>query len=361
MPQRHPVLILVIALAALLPLIVRIAAPFFTPFILALVVAIVVHPANERLTFRLRRRGLAALVTTFVAVLVLAVVVALVGLTLTRELTAAYNELNQRSLEEGGWPALATATVDRIVGALSSTLPVSKEAIRSEILARLKTASGYVLGALTAAVGGLTTAIIAVVLVTLFLYFLLRYGQEWLVRFAGLIPLDASTTGRVIKAVHDSVVANVNGVLAVATGQGLLLILGFWFVGLRSPVLWGALGGLASVIPVVGAPLVWLPIALAFVFQGSYGKALILGLWGSLVAGSADNVLRGFVVGGRERQHPMLIALAAIGGTYAFGALGILLGPLTISLATALIKEIQHISSGESSVKHGPEPRTDPM
>lgn len=113
---------------------------------------------------------------------------------------------------------------------------------------------------------------------------------------------------------------------AVAVGQGLLLGLGFWFVGLRSPVRWGAVGGLTSIIPVVGAPLVWAPVVIAFALGGAYGKAVLLGGWGSLVVGSVDNLLRPFVVGARDKHHPMLIALAAIGGTYAFGPLVILLG-----------------------------------
>ena len=78
--------------------------------------------------------------------------------------------------------------------------------------------------------------------------------------------------------------------------------------------------------------------------MGSYWKALLLGLWGSLVVGSVDNVLRPFVVGAREKQHPVLIALAAIGGTYAFGPLGLLLGPLVVSLVAALLQEIQKLS-----------------
>jgi predicted PurR-regulated permease PerM len=105
------------------------------------------------------------------------------------------------------------------------------------------------------------------------------------------------------------------------------------------------IAGLASIIPVVGSPLVWVPVVIAFVLMGSYWKALLLGLWGALVIGSVDNVLRPFVVGARDKQHPMLIAMAAIGGTYAFGILGILLGPLVLSLVAALLKEIQELLS----------------
>src|SRR5205085_7142537 len=70
---------------------------------------------------------------------------------------------------------------------------------------------------------------------------------------------------------------------------------------------------------------------------------LILGLWGGVIVGSVDNVLRPLVVGVSEKQHPAVIALAAIGGTFAFGALGIILGPLVISLVTALLQELQKL------------------
>jgi predicted PurR-regulated permease PerM len=87
--------------------------------------------------------------------------------------------------------------------------------------------------------------------------------------------------------------------------------------------------------------MVWLPIVLAYALLWNYWLALGLGLWGALIVGSVDDVLRPFVVGAREKQHPVLIALAAVGGTYAFGALGFLLGPLVLSLVVALVKEIQ--------------------
>jgi predicted PurR-regulated permease PerM len=141
------------------------------------------------------------------------------------------------------------------------------------------------------------------------------------------------------------VVGNVIGVLVVAAAQGLLLSLGFWFVGLRSPLLWGAIGGAASIIPFVGSPLIWVPVVIAFVVMGSYWKALILALWGALAVGSIDNVLRPVVVGARAKQHPILVALAVVGGTYAFGVLGILLGPLVVSLIAALLEEIERVVS----------------
>ena len=345
MSKRGPLIFLVIALAALLPSLLRIAWPFLTSFILAAILAIVINPVNRWLSRRVHRLGLATFLTTFATVLLLGTILGFAGFAITRELTATYDALSRRSLEEGGWPTLVTHTADRVVDALATRLPVNRDAIRTEFIDRMKAASGYLLNNIGTAVGGATTVFITGVLVTIFLYFLLRYGEDWIGRLAILTPLDSRTTASILRTVNDAVVANVNGVFAAAVGQGLLLSLGFWFVGVRSPVLWGAVGGLASIIPVVGAPLVWVPVAIAFLLMGSYWKALLLGIWGSLVVGSVDNVLRPFVVGARDKQHPMLIALAAVGGTYAFGALGILLGPLVVSLVAALLKEIRELVS----------------
>jgi predicted PurR-regulated permease PerM len=345
MSKRGPLIFLAVLLALLLPSLLKIAWPFLTSFILASILAIVINPANKWLSRRVHRPGLATFLTTFATVFLLGIIVAFAGFALTQELTSTYDALNRRSLEEGGWPTLVTHTVDRVVDALTTRLPLDKYAIRTELLDGMRAATGYLLNNVGAAVGGVTSVLITGLLTTIFLYFLLRHGEGWISRLAALFPLDPRITASLFRTVHHSVVANVYGVLAVALGQGLFLGLGFWFVGVRSPVLWGAIGGLASIIPVVGSPLVWVPVVVAFVFMGAYWKALLLGLWGTLIVGSVDNVLRPFVVGARDKQHPMLIALAAIGGTYAFGVLGILLGPLVVSLVAALLKEIQKLVS----------------
>ena len=339
-PSRGPLIFLAAVLLALLPLLGMIAWPFLTPFILAAVLAIVVNPVNRWMRRRLRP-GLSALVTTLGAGLLLALCAFAAGFAMTRELAAAYDALNRRSLEEGGWAALVTHTADRVVEALSTRIPMNREAIRSEILDRMKGATEFLLANIGDAVGGLTATLFTVILSTIFLYFLLRYGSEWVGLAAGWLPLNSHATARLFRAVEDSVIANVNGVMAVAVAQGFLLGICFWLVGLRSPVLWGAIGGAASIVPFVGSPLVWVPVVAGFIVVGSYGKALFVGLWGALVVGSIDNVLRSVVVGARAKLHPVLVALAVFGGTYAFGVLGILMGPLVVAVAIALVQELQ--------------------
>jgi predicted PurR-regulated permease PerM len=343
MQRKGALIFLVSLLIVLLPFLLQVAWLFLAPFVLASVLAIMLNPIKEWLRRRTRRPGLASFLTTFTTIFLIVIFLAMAGIRLTEELTNAYVALSRQSLEEGGWPALAAKTTERVVDALATRLPIDKEEIRTEIMNRMKEASAYLLNNVGVAVNGVTTVGITCLLVTFFLYFLLRYGSIWIAWLADFTPLDDRAKANIIHAIRDSVLANLSGMFAVAIGQGLLLSLGFWFLGLQSPMLWGAIGGLASIIPVVGALLIWAPVAIAYLIAGTYWKALLLVLWGLLVVGSVDNVVRPWVVGKRNKQHPMLIALSAIGGTYAFGAMGILLGPLLVSLFAAVIKEIQQL------------------
>ena len=172
-------------------------------------------------------------------------------------------------------------------------------------------------------------------------------GRLGLATLADLVPLEPAIIATLFQTVDDAVTATVYGILAVATGQGLFLTFGFWVADVRAPLLWGALGGFASIIPVLGAPLVWVPVVFGLALAGAWWKALFLGFWGAFIAGSVDNVLRPLVVGIRAKQHPLLMALGALGGTFAFGIPGILAGPVIVSLAGALIREIHALPAAD--------------
>ena len=216
MSKRGPLIFLAVVLAALLPSLLQIAWPFLTSFILASILAVVINPANKWLGRRVHRLGLATFLTTFATVFLLGILVAFAGLAITQELTTTYDAISRRSLEEGGWPALVTHTVDRVVDALATRLPINKDAIRTEFLERMKAVTGFLLRNVGAAVGGVTSVVITFLLVTIFLYYLLRHGVEWISRLTVIIPLDPRVTAHLFQTVRGSVVANVNGVLAVA-------------------------------------------------------------------------------------------------------------------------------------------------
>jgi len=148
-------------------------------------------------------------------------------------------------------------------------------------------------------------------------------------------------TDRLVGAIRDAIVANVDGILVVAAVEAILYGIIFLVAGVGSPAMWGAIAGLASMLPIVGAMAAWLPVAVTIAIHGAYAKAVIVGVVCLAGQEAVALLLLPKVVGARLRQPPLLIALSVLGGASAFGALGILLGPVVVSVLAALVQEFR--------------------
>ncbi len=169
------------------------------------------------------------------------------------------------------------------------------------------------------------------------LFYLLRDREQVLAFLRSLIPLTAAETSRLFRRVADVVRASVLGTLLVAAVQGLLGGFMFWWLDLPAPLLWGVVMFLLSVLPILGAAIVWVPTALLLLMEGSWEKALILGLWGSVVIALIDNLLYPVFVGNKLRLHTLLVFIAILGGLSLFGASGLILGPIVLAVTLAVI------------------------
>jgi len=168
------------------------------------------------------------------------------------------------------------------------------------------------------------------------LFFLFRDGPIVSEKVASLLPLSDEQTQRLFTSVRDSIVANLYGILAVAIVQGLLNGLALTVLGGPSPLMLGVLTGFASLVPLVGTALVWVPTAIYMMMTGPIWKGIALALWGTVFVGSADNIVRPLVVQGRLQIHPLILMFAILGGLDVFGFLGIFIGPMVLSVIVAL-------------------------
>lgn len=170
------------------------------------------------------------------------------------------------------------------------------------------------------------------------LFYFLRDRRNVLAAVRSLMPLSPREADEVFSQVDDAIHATIFGSLMVALVQGCLGGLMFWFLGIPSPVLWGAVMGLLAVVPVLGTFVIWGPTAAYLALQGDWGKALTLVAWGGIAIGLIDNFLYPYLVGKRLRFHTMLVFFATVGGLAQFGASGIILGPLILATGGALLE-----------------------
>jgi predicted PurR-regulated permease PerM len=169
------------------------------------------------------------------------------------------------------------------------------------------------------------------------LFFFLRDGDLMIARARGLIPLDEERKQRLFTQLSAVTRAIVFGTAVTALLQGVLIGIGFKIAGLPSPVVFGVLAALLSLLPIGGAAFVWIPAALWLFFDKHWGYGIFMVVWGCLLGG-LDNVLRPILISGRAEISALAVFIGVLGGIPAFGAIGLIVGPVLLSLILALIE-----------------------
>jgi predicted PurR-regulated permease PerM len=307
----------------------RLAAPFLPALAWALAFAVLFTPWQRWLEKRIRHPSLAAAAAVVVIALIVVVPAALVGQKLVVQ-AAKGAELIDERFAAGEWRTLFArqprlqALAEQVERQLD--LP---ETVRS-VTAWLSATAGSI-------VRGSLVQLVAVALTFYLLFFFLRDREQALASMRSLSPLTLAQTDRLFSRVHDTIFATVYGTLAVASVQGILGGLMFWWLGLPAPLLWGVVMALLGVVPVLGAFIVWIPAAVFLGLEGRWIAALVLTLWGVLVVGTVDNLLRPVLVGNRLQLHTVLAFLSIVGGLLVFGAAGLILGPVVLTITRELL------------------------
>ena len=319
--------------------------PFLASLTWALVLSVTFSHAHHNIDMRVRHPNLAAGISVAAILILVVFPVVLVVQQLAQE-TAKGAVYIETQIRNGEWRAA-------LVGQ-----PILARAVQwvEQQLDLAGTAGGISSYLTTLGTSVLLTSVsqfLNLVLTFYMLFFFLRDRQKIVRKLQSLSSLTSAETRYVLNRFVDTIHATVFGKLLVAVVQGTLSGLMFWWLGLPLPILWGAVMGMLSIVPVLGAFVVWVPAAIYLALEGDWGKALILTAWGMGVVATIDNILYPILVGDRLKLHAIPTFIGAIGGILAFGAAGLILGPAIISVTLALIKILKKRFNGKSVVKEG--------
>lgn len=330
MEARVGPLVLLAATIAGIVVCVLLAAPFLGALAWALSLAILLAPLHARIEARLKYPSLGATVSVLTSALVIAAPAAFVVQRLVEEAARSAASIQAR---------VTSDAIQRLLDAHPSIAPLG-EWIEQQI--HLPAMTGNLatwLGNVGASFArGSVAEVIEIVLTFYLLFYFLRDRHAVGRLLNDWLPLTEAETKQLISRVADTVHATIYGTVAVAAVQGLLGGLMFWILGLPAPLLWGLVMGLLSIVPVLGAFVVWIPAAVFLALDGSWGKAVILTVWGAVVVGGIDNILRPMLVGHRLKLHTVPAFISMIGGLVLFGASGFILGPLTVTVTMLLLE-----------------------
>ena len=187
-------------------------------------------------------------------------------------------------------------------------------------------------------VGGAAKATLNLVISLFALYYMLLSSEHMWRIFRSVLPFSAETAEELRTRFYSVTHATLLGTALTALLQGTLIGIGFLVVGLPNPAFWGVVTGFASILPVLGSALVWLPGTIVLVLEQRYGAAVGLFLVGAVLASNIDNVIRPLVFRRVSNIHPMITLVGAFAGVRYFGLLGVLLGPLAIQYFFVLVR-----------------------
>jgi predicted PurR-regulated permease PerM len=313
-------------------------APFLQPIFFAFVLAIAFQPIYQWVSRRTRKPALAALITTLLLLLLVLAPMAMLGITIAREARDLYQHLAAESAIKGGWTSYFTAMADAPLQWAASKTGMPVPDIEAAALEKVQSWSSLVMAWGGSLLGNLTSTIGNGVISLFVLFFLFVEGHAIHKGITDWMPLPRERTRELLKTIADAIIANVYGIAAVGAAQGALTGLGFWFTGLASPVLWGAIAAFCSLVPLAGTALVWGPGILVLLAHGSWGKALFLLLWGVFAVSMSDNFVRPWVLSGRTEMNTLVVFFSLMGGMQAFGFIGIFAGPVIFSVAIAVFR-----------------------
>lgn len=210
------------------------------------------------------------------------------------------------------------------------------EQYRDQLITRtgevVGSAGGFFFNALSATTRATVLFIFHFVVMLYAMFFFLLDGQKMVRTALAHLPLAEADKEQMLDKFVSVTRATLRGTLLIGLAQGVMGGLAFWVVGIEGAIFWGTVMTVLSIIPGIGSALVWAPAALILMITGSFWSGLGLALFGALVIGSIDNLLRPILVGRDTRMHELMIFFSTLGGLLAFGAMGFIVGPILAAL-----------------------------
>ncbi len=358
MKREHILVSLFFLIAAIVfYLFYQLIIPFFAPMAWAGVFAILFFPLYEKLLQLIKSKGLSSLLVCIVIIVLIIGPITYLFVALVSEAANAVAKVNAmiKSGELEQLLSIDLPWIDAAKEKLSKYYDLSKINLDEIIKQSVEGVSGVILNQTSWLITNTTRLVFYFVLMIFTLYYFFKDGELLVHKAKRLMPLTANQVNVTFRQFHDVIQATMYGGVVVALIQGLIGGILFAIVGIPSPVFWGAIMAFLSIIPFVGAFIVYVPAGLILIIGGSYIKGIIVIAVGSVIISQIDNVLRPFLISGRTSMHPLLLFFTILGGIYLFGLLGIVLGPLIAAVFVTLLKIFEFTLHPETEAAIPPE------
>lgn len=316
---------------------IAVLLPFYSALMWAAILALLFAPLQRWFLARMPGRvNLATLLTLLVVILAVVLPVVAISMSLMNEGAALYGRFRSGQLNFGAYLGQIVDALPNWARNLLDERGLLDISSIQQKLAESASRIGQMLAGQAVSLGQNTVSLLAGTGICLYvLFFLLRDGRELAAIVRRAIPLADEQTSHLVSKFNAVIKATVKGNIAVAMTQGALGGVILWFLDIQGAVLWAVVMAFLSLLPAVGAGLIWGPIAIYFLATGAIWQGVILMAWGVFVIGLVDNILRPILVGQSTKMPDYVVLVSTVGGMSLFGLNGFVIGPLIAALFMA--------------------------
>ena len=298
--------------------------PFITAVLTALVFSYLFYPLYTRSENIIKNKSL----RSFVLLVIISVVIISLFLVITNllinESVALYHSVRVADIDE------LSNFASSILGENIDLNLYYKDIINKSLTFILTSLSDF---ALT-----IPQKAISLFIILFMMYYLFKEGDYFVNKFKENLPLKESHSEVIIKRFNDVMYATIYGIIVTSIIQGIIGTIGLSIFKVGSPIIWGLIMTITAMFPYFGTAVVWVPAALIKIFNGDMFNGFGLLLYGIFIISIIDNIIRPKLISYKTRVHPIVILLGILGGIKLFGFVGLILGPVLLSLLVAIIK-----------------------
>jgi predicted PurR-regulated permease PerM len=331
-------------LVLLLVVLFMFITPFFGTIVIAGVVVTGVFPVHRMLQKRLH-------VPSVVSSLISLILVALVVLTpllllfflAANEATSAYALISVKinaltAKDASSLPALLkNGFIQTWIDKIGAYAPISTSDVISTAKDFVGKISSVLLGQTTNILKNLSFFFLQFFILLFTMFYFLKDGEKLVNYCYSILPLSAKYSKELMQKLYYLSHGIIYGIFGAAIIQGFLVGVGLAIVGIGNSAFWGSMAALLSPVPYLGTAIVWVPVVITLAIEGHWLASLFLLVWGGLIVGTADNLVKPYLIGARTSLHPLAVLLVLLGGALTFGIQGLIFGPFILTLTLAFL------------------------
>ncbi|MFA6054252.1 MAG: AI-2E family transporter [Thermodesulfovibrionales bacterium] len=326
----------------------QILQPFIVPIAWAVVFAVVFYPVYLYLLKYMRFKALASFITILIIILMILGPFTYISFVLVDEIGNFVTDFSKEKLDSI-IHIFKHSHFFQVIEKIQSYAGVEGVGSSDAITESIKKIGATVTTSLSTGITNMAGMFIDFILMLFAVFFFFKDGPDFLTKVRDYLPFSEADKNRLISKIKDMVISTVYGGVVIAFAQGVLGGAAFYFLGIKSPVLWGSAMTVMSFVPLIGTFAIWGPAAGYLIIQGSFWKGVILILYGVLVISMVDNVLRPIIISGRTKMPTLAVLFSVLGGIKLFGFIGFIMGPLVLALFISVFEIFRHIEGGENA------------